>query len=365
MRAFQLRPLCLSIAVLGLGGAVACGSGSTSDASSSDTESAIQASDVEGADFSGVELVLLTHDSFTVSPGIFDDFTESTGAVVKVESGGDAGELVSRAVLAAGEPEGDVLFGIDNTFLQRGLDADVFAPYESPVLADIPDDLELDAEHRVTPIDVGDVCVNYWIDALAGDPPSGLEDLAAQADQLVVENPEMSSPGLAFLLATIAEYGDDWEDYWQRLADGGVAVTNGWEDAYYGEFVAGGGDRSLVVSYATSPVAEVLFADPPVDSPPTGVVTEACFRQIEFAGVLAGTEHPEAAAALVDYLASPVFQADIPLNMFVAPANSTVTLPEPFVDYGVEIDDPYMFDPAEIEANRSDWTERWTEIVLR
>ncbi len=148
-------------------------------------------------------LTLVTHDSFLTSEGIFDSFTAETGIAVEVLSGGDAGELVSRAVLAAGGPEGDVLFGIDNTFLQRGLDAGIFVPHVSPMLDAVPDELELDAEHRATPIDVGDVCLNY---ALDGPAPTSLDDLTdpAFASAFVTENPESSSPGFAFLLATIA-----------------------------------------------------------------------------------------------------------------------------------------------------------------
>ena len=103
------------------------------------------------------------------------------------------------------------------------------------------------------------------------------------ADEVVVQSPESSSPGLAFLLATI-NGTDDWEQYWADLVANGVSVTAGWEDAYYGEFTAGGGDRSIVVSYASSPPAEVIFADPPVEVAPTGVLLDSCFRQIEFAG---------------------------------------------------------------------------------
>ncbi len=316
----------------------------------------------------GTEVTLLTHDSFSVSDGLFDNFTLETGVDVNVIQGGDAGELVARAVLTAGEPEADVLFGIDNTFLQRGLDADLFVPHKSPLLSDVPTELQLDPEYRVTPIDVGDVCVNYWIDAVGDTVPSTLDDLAEPefASQFVTENPETSSPGFAFLLATIAKYGEDgWEDYWQKLADGGVSVTPGWSEAYYGEFIAGGGDRSLVTSYASSPVAAVLFAETPTDVAPTGVLTDSCFRQIEFAGVLAGTDQPDAAGLLVDFMLSETFQEDIPLNMFVAPANSKAVVPDLFVTHAADPGDPLSLSPAEIEANRSDWTERWAEIVLR
>ena len=287
---------------------------------SSETEStAVEAASPEvgdEADASGTTVTLLTHDSFYVSPETFEAFTSETGIEVEQLASGDAGALVAQACLTAGEPLGDVLFGIDNTFLQRGLDCGMFEPYASPNLADVPDHFELDGEHRATPVDFGDVCLNYWVDAFDGSPPppASLDDLIdpAYADMLVVQSPETSSPGLAFLLATIARYGDGWEDYWAALRDNGVAVTAGWEDAYYGEFTAGGGDRPIVVSYASSPPAEVIFADPPVDEPPTGVVTASCYRQIEFAGVLAGAGNPGGARALIDFMLTETFQNDVP-----------------------------------------------------
>jgi len=313
----------------------------------------------------GTTITLVTHDSFAVSDSTLQTFTDQTGVRVEVLSSGDAGTMVSQSLITAGNPLGDVMFGIDNTFLQRGLDADLFEPYTSVGLADVPDKFQLDPQHRVTPIDFGDVCVNYWIDALDVAPPTSLDDLTKPefADQLVVENPETSSPGFAFLLATIARY-DDWEAYWQALRDNGVSVASGWEDAYYGQFTSGGGDRPLVVSYASSPPAEVFYADPPVDRAPTGVVNDTCFRQIEFAGVLKGTAHPAAARALIDFMLTPVFQNDIPLNMFVFPVTSTATLPQVFVDNATVAKDPATLDPVVIEANRDEWTATWTDIVL-
>ncbi len=311
-------------------------------------------------------LTLATHDSFAYSDGLFESFTEATCIEVEQVAAGDAGQMVSAAILTQGNPTADVMFGVDNAFLQRALDADLFSRHRSPLLDTVDSALQLDDQNRVTPIDFGDVCVNYWIDALPGDAPTSLDDLIdpVNADQFVTENPETSSPGFAFLLATIARYGDGWEDYWQALVDNGVTVTAGWEDAYYGEFVAGGGERSMVTSYASSPPAEVLFANPPVDSPPTGVLFDSCFRQIEFAGVLTGTEHPLAAGELIDFMLSAEFQQDIPLNMFVYPANGDTELPQTFVDFGALADEPLILDPAVIEANREAWTDRWVEIVL-
>ena len=322
-----------------------------------------------GESLAGTTVTLLTHDSFSLSPETLEAFTQDTGIVVEQLAAGDAGALVSQACLTVGSPLGDVLFGIDNTFLQRGLDCGIFEPYASPMLADVPDRFEIDPQQRVTPIDFGDVCLNYWIDSFDGTPPppASLDDLIdpAYADMLVVQSPETSSPGLAFLLATIARYGDGWEDYWAALRDNGVSVTAGWEDAYYGEFTAGGGDRPIVVSYASSPPAEVIFADPPVDQPPTGVVTESCYRQIEFAGVLAGADNPRGAEALIDFMLTATFQEDVPLNMFVFPVAESAALPEAFAEHAQIAEDPFILDPAEVEAGRDAWTDRWVEIVLR
>ncbi|MDG2427287.1 MAG: thiamine ABC transporter substrate-binding protein [Acidimicrobiales bacterium] len=365
----RFRSDCLILAVVLLSGATACGSDDSSttvplisDAGRMAEEPAIVVSPLG-------PVTLITHDSFLVSEGTLASFTAQTGIEVIHQTGGDTGQLVSSAILTAGNPLGDVMFGVDNTFLQRSLDAGLFESYKSPALSGVPSELQLDPEYRVTPIDFGDVCVNYWIDRFGDDlvAPSSLDDLIdpAYADLMVVQNPETSSPGLAFLLATIHEYGDLWEDYWGALRNNGVLVTAGWEDAYYGEFVAGGGDRSIVVSYASSPPAEVIYADPPVDTPPTGVVTGTCFRQIEFAGILAGTKHRAAAELLIDFLLTPTFQEDIPLNMFVFPALAAAELPQIFEDFVELAEDPHLLNPAEIEAHRNDWTERWTEIVLR
>ena len=327
----------------------------------------IEASDVEAADTDGIAVTLAAHDSFAVSDGLFDDFTAETGVTVEVLTTGDAGSLVSQAILSAGNPVADVLFGIDTTFLCRGTGADIFVPYEASGIDSVPDEYRLDPNDLVTPIDVGDVCLNYSAAAFEGEAaPATLDDVAGLADGFITSNPESSSPGFAFLLATIAAYGEDgWEAYWSDLREGGLEVVSSWEDAYYGPFDAGSGDRTIVTSYASSPVADVLFSDPPRDEPAIGVVADSCFRQVEFAGILRGTDHPEAAAKLIDFMLSPTFQEDIPLNMFVEPVSTEADLPELFEQHRTVIDDPLTLTPAEIEAGREAWLDRWTEIVLR
>lgn len=349
---------------------------SPNDASTADTESASTPEEVTGPTLpattasepplSGGVVRLITHDSFSVSDGVIEAFEDSSGIDVQRIVGEDTGSVLSQLILSKDNPVADVVFGIDNTYLQQALEEELFVPYRSPALSSVPEELQLDAAARVTPVDYGDVCVNYHKDSLSGPPPTSLEDLIGYADDFVTQNPETSSPGLAFFFATVAYFGEDgWEDFWQSLRDGGVAVTSGWTEAYYSEFAAGEGDRALVTSYATSPVAEVVYADPPVDSPPTGVLTEGCFRQIEFAGILAGTSNLPGAQALIDFLLSDEFQEDIPLNMFVFPASSTAKVPPEFIEHASVVDNPLSLPPEVIAERKAEWTARWVEIVLR
>ncbi len=320
-------------------------------------------------------ITLMTHDSFWLPEGTLDAFEAEHGVTVELLRSGDAGSMVNQAILTADRPLADVLYGVDNTFLSRALDAGIFEPYTSAALEHVPADLQLDPQHRVTPIDVGFVCLNLERAAFeeGGLPwPETLDDLAdpALAGQLVVQNPATSSPGLAFLLATVAVFGEDgWADYWSALRDNGVTVTSGWEEAYYGYFSGAGGgegDLPIVVSYASSPVAEAVSGpDPEVEVSPTAAIQAGCFEQIEFAGVLAGTEQPELAGALIDHLLSPQAQAEIPLAMLVHPARDDVALPEVFETYALVPSDPLSLDPAAIDAGREGWISRWTDIVLR
>lgn len=319
-------------------------------------------------------ITLMTHDSFYLPESVFESFEAEHGAKVQLLPAGDAGAMVNQAILTADAPLADVLFGVDNTFLSRALEAGIFEPYASPALEHVPAELQLDPGGRVTPVDFGDVCLNLDRAAFdeAGLPwPETLEDLAepALAGQLVVENPATSSPGLAFLLATVAYFGEDgWADFWADLRDNDVTVASGWEEAYYGDFSggAGEGDRPLVVSYAASPAAEVIYGpDPEAEVSPTAALEPGCFRQVEFAGILRGTEQPGLAGALIDHLLSPEVQAQIPLAMFVNPARADVALPAAFTAHALVPEAPLTLDPALIDAQRAAWISEWTDIVLR
>lgn len=318
-----------------------------------------------------VTLRLLTHDSFDVSVDVLAAFTAESGIEVELIPLGDAGSALNRVILTAEDPDGDLLFGVDTTFLTRALDAGLFLPYRSSGLDRVDPSLQ-PSDDRVTPITAGDVCVNYdvaWFEASDLDVPTTFADLAdpRYGGLLAVQNAATSSPGLAFLLASIEVFGEDGAfEFWQRLRANDVLVTDGWSDAYYGAFThAGGGDRPLVVSYASSPPAEVLFADVPTDVAPTGVIEATCFRQVEYVGILATTAAPEAARLLVDFMLSRTFQEDLPLTMFVLPVVSDAVLPDVFVQHAVVPAAPIFMDPDRIDAGRETWIARFTTTVLR
>ncbi|MCY3718150.1 MAG: thiamine ABC transporter substrate-binding protein [Anaerolineaceae bacterium] len=321
-------------------------------------------------------VTLITHDSFAIGEDVLAEFTESTGIQVEILQSGDAGEMLNKAILSRGNPLGDVLFGVDNSFLSRALSNDIFLPYESPLLEQVPQQFQMDDQFRVTPIDYGDVCLNYdvaWFDEQELALPESLSDLAEPEYRglLVVENPATSSPGLSFMLATIGVFGTEgettWLDFWSQLVENEVRVVSGWELAYWGEFSHSGGEYPLVVSYASSPPAEVFFMEDTPERAPTGAIVadQTCFRQIEFAGILDGSEQVEAAQQLIDFMLDTRFQEDIPLQMFVFPVNQEAELPDVFVEYAQVAEVPAVVSPEDIDAMRETWIQAWTETVLR
>jgi len=318
-------------------------------------------------------LTVMTHDSFAISEDVMVAFQEQHNIIVQFIEAGDTGTAVNKAVLAKDKPLADVFYGVDNTFLSRALNEDIFDAYSSPLLADIPDEFKLDPKNRALPVDYGDVCLNYEIAYFKENnlaPPERLKDLLKPeyAELLVVENPATSSPGLAFLFATVGQFGmEGYLDFWKELAENDVKVVNDWETAYYSEFSQWGGSRPIVVSYGSSPPFEVIFAKESIDEPPTAAVTGAgsCFRQIEFVGILKGTPNLAMAKKWVDFMLSPTFQEDIPLQMYVFPVNPNAELDGTFQQYLAIPEDPAFLSPADIADHREEWINAWTEAMLR
>ena len=345
--------VCASVLVLALAGA-GC---STVGNSSADDEPAAK------------RVVLVTHESFVLPKALQKQFEEESGYDLVVRASGDAGALTNKLVLTKDDPLGDVSFGVDNTFASRALDEGVFAPYD----ATLPEGAEQyrlagDDDHDLTPVDNASVCVNVddtWFAKHDLAPPTSLDDLTKPAyrDLFVTPGATTSSPGMAFLLTTIAKYGDDWPTYWSDLMANGTKLVAGWSDAYEVDFTQGGGkgDRPIVLSYDSSPAFTI--ADDGTST--TSALLDTCFRQVEYAGVLAGAENPDGAEALIDFLLTPEVQAALPESMYVFPVDASVELPAEWASFAKQPSDPWQVDPADIASHRDEWLREWSDLTSR
>ncbi|MDF1513768.1 MAG: thiamine ABC transporter substrate-binding protein [Anaerolineae bacterium] len=321
-------------------------------------------------------LRVMTYSSFDMSEEVIAAFTGAHNAEIQFLDAGDTGQMLNQAILSKANPQADVIYGLDNTFLSRALDAELFVPYAAKGLENVPDALKTGLDNLVTPVDYGDVCLNVdlaYFETHELAVPQSLDDLIQPAYKglLVVQNPASSSPGLAFLITTIGAYGDDaFVDYWEALRANDVLVVEDWDTAYWGEFSGGAfseGQYPLVVSYATSPAAEVYFSEGALETPPTGamVTPGTCFRQVEYAAILQNNQNQDLAEAFLDFVLEDAFQSAIPLHMWVFPASQNAELPQVFADFAVEAESPIAVDAVQIESQRERWIEMWTQTVLR
>ena len=365
------RPLITGLAVLALVVAAACGR----QAETLGEVPTTALPEVAATSTEMRELVVLTNDSFDISEEVIREFEDAYNAKVAIQKAGSSGEVLVRAILEKGNPSADVLYGIDNTYLSRALREGIFVSYESPLLENVPEQLVLDGSFHVTPVDYGYVNINYDGEYLAENnlqPPGTLEELTQPEwnGKLVVQNPATSAPGLAFLIATVSYFGEedeyDFLDFWADLRANDVAVKDGWSEAYYTDFSRYGGDRPLVVSYATSPAAEVFFSEGKYEEPPTGnvLVDRATFLQIEGIGILKGSKTIDLAQRFIDFALDKRFQEDIPGRMFVYPVNSQAQTPD-FFKFAQVPTLTADIDPATIDEKREEWINSWTRVVLR
>ncbi len=319
---------------------------------------------------SAAEVVLVTYDSFALPEAAAQAFTARTGATIRVVASGDAGAVLTKALLSAGAPEGDVLFGVDSSLAGRVLAEDLLEPFTPTDLDQVPAAVRLPGElgELLTPVDTGEVCViadSEWFAARSIPLPTDLGSLIdpAYRDLLVVQSPVTSSPGLAFLVGSVAQSGEEWPGYWEQLRDNGVRVRPSWDDSYNTDYTVSGGDRPLVVSYASSPPAEVVFSEGASETPASVVIEDTCVRQVEYAGVLRGAANPELARQLVEFMISPEWQAELPLTNFVFPVVEGTPLPPVFERFAVRPADPLEVPADRVAAERDAWIERWRTIL--
>lgn len=303
-------------------------------------------------------VTIMTHDSFNVPEELVTAFEEESGYSVTTTSPGDAGAVLNQLILQKDNPTVDAVYGIDNYSAETLLAEDMLTTHDAELGSAERFALESDTDAHLAPIDHGQVCVNMdneWFEAEDLTPPETLEDLTDPAYEglFVTTDPTTSSPGLAFLVATIAGT-DDWQAYWQDLLDNGAKVAGGWSDAYYSDFTsAGDGDYPLVLSYSSSPSAE---------EGRTSSILGTCTEQVEYAGVLAEAANPDGAKAFIDFLLSQDFQETLPTEMYMYPVLEEAALPEEWSSYAELSDDPITADLTEVTENRDAWLNDWTEL---
>lgn len=352
--ASTIRSLPMAAVVgLAVSSLVACGSGSATAPSTAATKIK--------------NVVLVTHDSWVMPKSVMADFTKKTGYTVTVRASGDAGVLTNKLILSASNPDGDVSFGVDNTLGSKALAGNVFASYAPSSLPSGVSSYDLAGDNgsHLTPVDHSAVCVDVdlpWFAAHHLAVPTSLNDLLDPAYKglFVTENAAASSPGAAFLFATIAAKGAGWQDYWKALLANGAEVAADWTAAYEGGFTQGGGKGThpIVVSYNSDPAAAVSNGTTSI-----GVVKSTCFGQVEYAGVLAGAKNVPGAQAFIDFLLTSEAQSQLPGSMYVFPVVDGVKLPADWAKFAYQPTSTLSLPQTDIAANRDRWLQSWNDLV--
>ena len=313
------------------------------------------------------ELRVLAHKSFTLPAALLSQFETEAGVKLSIIKAGDAGESLNKLILTRAKPIADVVFGIDNALVAKAQTAGVLDVF--PVAAGAAAN-PLGAQ--VMAVDYSYVTLNYDKAAVAKSGvalPKSLEDLTLPAyrNWLVVENPATSSPGQAFLLATIQGMGEEKAfDWWARMRANGLKVSKGWSEAYYTEFTRNGGTHPLVVSYATSPAAEVFFSKEKITEAPTASLFLAggVFRQIEGAALIKGGGQRDAAVKFINFLRSTPVQEALQTSMWMFPVDARAPRAD-IMRHAVEPTSVDSMPPEQIAEKASQWVSRWTQVVLK
>jgi thiamine transport system substrate-binding protein len=315
------------------------------------------------------ELRVLTHSSFTLPKPLLAQFEKDANVKLRITKAGDAGEMLNKLILTKASPIADVVYGIDNALAPKALAADVLDAYTGAAATRTS---KAPLPQKLIPVDYGYVTLNFdkaWFAKRNLALPKTLDELTqpAIAKLLVTENPATSSPGYAFLLATIGTMGEENAfAWWAKMRSNGLKVSKGWTDAYYTEFSRNGGKYPLVVSYATSPAAELFYAKDKPTEPPTGslALPGGVFRQVEGVALVKGGRQQETAGKFIEFLRSAAVQQQMQTEMWMYPAESTVAKAE-VMQHAPE---PAGFNTPsdqDIADKGAAWVKRWTQVVLK
>lgn len=343
----RLAAICATIACFGL--LTACGQGDQSESSSP-------------------SITIATHDSWAMDKSVMADFTQQTGIKVKIAKLGDAGEMTNKLILTKSAPIADGVFGLNNPLLVRALENGIMTEVDVDVPDSAYDEAKAIRTDLAAPIDFSDVCLNVdkaWFAAKGKPAPSGLADLTRPEYRglFVTPGADTSSPGQAFLLATVAAEGKGWPAYWEKLMANDTKVVSGWTEAYETDFSAGSGQgtRPIVVSYSSSPPFTIPAGG---EAPTTAALLDTCYRDVEYAGALQGSEKSAEVEEFVQFMLGRKFQQQLPEQMYVYPIDSAIKLPAAWAKWAPTAVDPLVLTEDEL-GDTPELVKAWREIVTR
>lgn len=305
----------------------------------------------------GSNLVVYTYDSLLPLVKIaLPIFEEKYGVTVEVRSYGDAGAVLSKVIAEGAKSDVDIVIGIDNILAKRALTEDIFLPYKSENADKISDEsLVFDKSWRLTPYDFGSLAIVYDPEELGTLEMDGLINLTDKKfkKNLIIQDPRTSSTGLAFLVWTYTAHKDDFDEFWRKLKPSILTVTMGWDDAFE-KFEAG--EAPMMVSYATDGAYSYeYYGETKYKAIIPGNVG---YGQIEGAGIVKWTDEETLAKKFIDFILSPEFQSNIPLNQWMFPVVE-VQLPKSF-EYAIEPGSLLTIDP---DLDVDHLIERWVNLL--
>ncbi len=312
---------------------------------------------------SATDLTIYTYESFNSEwgpgPIVFKIFEEQCGCKINVVTPGDSGTVLNRVILEKANPKADILLGLNNSELEKSFKFKLWIPYRSPLLKQISTDLLLDKKYRVTPFDYGFISFVYDSQKL-NNPPQNLEDLLdpKYKRKIVIENPKTSSPGLSMLHWTIAVFGENgYLDYWKKIQKNLLSVTDGWSAAY-GMFTKG--EVPIVLSYVTSPAYHLEYEN--TERYKAALFENGHYRQIEFAGIIKGTQKIKRAQQFIDFMLSENFQNAIPLTNWMYPVIQHRPLPDSF-RIAPEPKSVNELSPSLVFKQNKKWLKAWSRVM--
>lgn len=329
-------------------------------------------------------LKILTYDIAAFSDDMLTNFTEQTGFAVELVYTDDAGGILEIMLQTQGSPQVDLAVGLDNTYLQTALDFCLLTVNNVDTSNVDPNVMALYDGPKAVPFDQGHVCLNYDESVVDGEnltEPQTLWNLTESqwTDKTVFPSPLTSSPGRAFMVATIDYFENDLDpnttafDWWKAMADNGATFTSGWTEAYeihysggYGAWVDGHlGDAAMTVSYCHSPGVEAYYGGNWTSSTSL-VLPRATFHQVEYGGLVNGGGNQEAANAFLTFLLSEDINRNMPENNLMQSVLNNATWPEE-EGYRYHTDLPTLnanITTERIGQEMDDWLMAWTNATV-